>query len=60
MAIIIFVVIAAWLGMGYRLFEIQVVRADELAEKGLSQRLVTRDMPPSGERSTIAQAISWR
>ena len=46
MALIGFVVIAAWLGMGYRLFEIQVVRADELAEQGLSQRLVTREMAP--------------
>lgn len=46
MAIIIVVVVAAWLGMGYRLFEIQVVRADELAEKGLSQRLVTQEMAP--------------
>jgi len=46
MALIGFVVVAAWLGMGYRLFEIQVVRADELAEKGLSQRLVTREMAP--------------
>lgn len=44
--IIVVVVIAAWLGMGYRLFEIQVVRAEELAEKGLSQRLVTQEMPP--------------
>lgn len=46
MALIGFVVLAAWLGMGYRLFEIQVVRADELAEEGLSQRLVTREMAP--------------
>lgn len=46
MALIVFVVIAAWLGMGYRLFEIQVVRAEELAEQGLSQRLVTREMAP--------------
>lgn len=46
MAMIGFVVIAAWLGMGYRLFEIQVVRADELAEEGLSQRLVTRELAP--------------
>jgi cell division protein FtsI (penicillin-binding protein 3) len=46
MAIIGVVVIAAWLGMGYRLFEIQVVRAEELADKGLSQRLVTREMAP--------------
>lgn len=46
MGLIVFVVVAAWLGMGYRLFEIQVVRADELAEEGLSQRLETRDLAP--------------
>jgi len=46
MALIGLVVISAWLGMGYRLFEIQVVRAEELAEQGLSQRLVTREMAP--------------
>ncbi len=46
MALIGLVVVAAWLGMGYRLFEIQVVRAEELAEQGLSQRLVTREMAP--------------
>ena len=46
MALIGIVVVLAWLGMGYRLFEIQVVRAPELAEKGLSQRLVTREMAP--------------
>lgn len=46
MALIGLVVVAAWLGMGYRLFEIQVVRADELAEEGLSQRLVTTEMAP--------------
>lgn len=46
MAFIGLVVVAAWLGIGYRLFEIQVVRADELAEEGLEQRLVTREMAP--------------
>ena len=46
MALIVLVVVAAWIGMGYRLFEIQVVRASELAEQGLSQRLVTREMAP--------------
>jgi len=45
-ALIGVVVIAAWLGMGYRLFEIQVVRAAELAQEGLSQRLVTKEMAP--------------
>lgn len=46
MALIGLVVVAAWLGMGYRLFDIQVVQAEELAEKGLSQRLVTRPLAP--------------
>lgn len=46
MSLIGVVVVLAWLGMGYRLFEIQVVRAEELAEEGLSQRLVTREMAP--------------
>ena len=46
LALIVFIVVAAWLTMGYRLFEIQVVRAEELAEQGLSQRLVTREMAP--------------
>ena len=46
MALIGLVVVAAWLAMGYRLFEIQVVRAEELAEEGLSQRLVNTPMAP--------------
>lgn len=46
MALIGFVVVAAWLAMGYRLVEIQVVRAPELAEQGLRQRLVVREMAP--------------
>jgi cell division protein FtsI/penicillin-binding protein 2 len=36
----------AWLGMAYRLVQVQVVQAAELADQGLSQRLVTRDLPP--------------
>ncbi|MGH8946041.1 MAG: peptidoglycan D,D-transpeptidase FtsI family protein [Acidimicrobiia bacterium] len=39
-------VVAAWLGMAYRLFQIQVVQAAELAEEGLSQRLVSRELAP--------------
>ena len=39
-------VVAAWLGMAYRLFQIQVVQAAELAEKGLSQRLESRELAP--------------
>lgn len=46
MALIVIVVVAGWLVMVYRLFDIQVVRADVLAEEGLSQRLVTREMAP--------------
>ncbi|MGH8913567.1 MAG: peptidoglycan D,D-transpeptidase FtsI family protein [Acidimicrobiia bacterium] len=37
---------AAWLGMAYRLVQVQVVEAAELAEQGLDQRLVTRDLAP--------------
>jgi cell division protein FtsI/penicillin-binding protein 2 len=39
-------VVAAWLGMAYRLFQIQVVQAAELAEQGMSQRLVSRELAP--------------
>jgi len=39
-------VTAAWLGMGYRLVQIQVVQASDLAEEGLSQRFVSRELAP--------------
>ena len=45
-AIVALLVVAAWAGMGYRLFQIQVVQATELAESGLDQRLVTRYLAP--------------
>jgi cell division protein FtsI (penicillin-binding protein 3) len=45
-AIIGMSVVIAWLGMAYRLVEIQVVDAAALAEAGLSQRLVSRDLAP--------------
>jgi cell division protein FtsI/penicillin-binding protein 2 len=35
----------AWLGMGYRLVQVQVVQAAELRERGLEQRLVERPLP---------------
>ncbi|MEX1124791.1 MAG: penicillin-binding protein 2 [Acidimicrobiia bacterium] len=38
--------VAAWGGMAYRLVQVQVVQAAELADKGLSQRLVSRELPP--------------
>jgi cell division protein FtsI/penicillin-binding protein 2 len=38
--------ILALLGLGFRLFQVQVVQAEELADQGLSQRLVTRDLAP--------------
>ncbi|MGH8874842.1 MAG: peptidoglycan D,D-transpeptidase FtsI family protein [Acidimicrobiia bacterium] len=41
----------AWVGMGVRLFEVQVVRAGEYAERGLAQRLVER--PLAAARGTI-------
>ncbi len=37
----------AWVGLGYRLFEVQVVRAGEYAEKGLAQRLTRRTVAPT-------------
>ncbi len=45
-AIVGLLVVAAWAGMGYRLFQIQVVQATELAESGLDQRLVNRPLAP--------------
>jgi len=45
-AVIGLVVVAAWMGMGYRLVQIQVVQASDLAEQGLSQRLESRDLAP--------------
>lgn len=39
-------IVAAWLAMGYRLVQVQVVQAADLADQGLSQRLVTRDLAP--------------
>jgi len=38
--------VVAWLGLAYRLFQVQVVQAADLADQGLTQRLVTRDLPP--------------
>ena len=46
LALIGLAVVSAWLGMGYRLFQIQVVQAAEFAEKGLSQRYVSRALAP--------------
>jgi cell division protein FtsI (penicillin-binding protein 3) len=39
-------VVLAWLGMAYRLVQLQVVDAADLAQAGLNQRLVTRDLAP--------------
>jgi cell division protein FtsI (penicillin-binding protein 3) len=39
-------VILAWVGMAYRLVQLQVVDAAELAQAGLDQRLVTRELAP--------------
>ena len=39
--------VLAWAGLGYRLFEVQVVRASEYAEKGLAQRLTRRTVAPT-------------
>lgn len=42
--------VLAWLGMGYRLFQVQVVQAADLRERGLSQRLVERPLAPARGR----------
>ncbi|MFQ5523966.1 MAG: peptidoglycan D,D-transpeptidase FtsI family protein [Acidimicrobiia bacterium] len=45
-ALIGLAIVAAWLGLAYRLVQLQVVQASELKEKGLSQRLESRDLAP--------------
>ncbi len=40
------VLIVGWAGMAYRLVQVQVVQAADLADQGLSQRLVSRELPP--------------
>jgi cell division protein FtsI/penicillin-binding protein 2 len=42
--------VLAWMGMGYRLVQVQVVQAEELRERGLDQRLVERDLAPERGR----------
>lgn len=43
--------ILSWIGLGYRLVEVQVVRADEFSDMGLDQRLTRRVLPP--DRGTV-------
>jgi cell division protein FtsI (penicillin-binding protein 3) len=38
--------VLAWLGMAYRLYQVQVVQAPELAEQGTDQRLTERKLLP--------------
>ncbi|MCI0545074.1 MAG: hypothetical protein L0Z49_11620, partial [Actinobacteria bacterium] len=45
-AVIGMTVVIAWAAMAYRLVQIQVVDAAELAQAGLDQRLVSRDLAP--------------
>ena len=40
------VVVLAWAGMAYRLVQVQVVQAADLADRGLSQRLVSEELAP--------------
>ena len=44
-------ILAAWVGAGLRLFEIQVVSADEYADRGVEQRLVREEL--AADRGTI-------
>lgn len=43
--------LAVWVGLGYRLFQVQVVQAAELSDRGLDQRLTSIKTPP--DRGTI-------
>ena len=38
------VLVVAWVAIGFRLFQVQVVRADELAAMGLDQRLTVKEL----------------
>ncbi|MPZ53862.1 MAG: hypothetical protein GEU79_14210 [Acidimicrobiia bacterium] len=51
MVSVIVIFVLAWVGLGYRLFQVQVVKADELRELGDRQRMVERTLPP--QRGTI-------
>jgi cell division protein FtsI/penicillin-binding protein 2 len=51
LVLLVVVLLLAWAGMGYRLVEVQVVRAAEFEELGLDQRLTTRSLAP--DRGTI-------
>jgi cell division protein FtsI (penicillin-binding protein 3) len=44
-------ILAAWVGTGLRLFEVQVVHAEEYAKRGVDQRLVTEVL--AADRGTI-------
>jgi cell division protein FtsI/penicillin-binding protein 2 len=46
LALIGIVLLLAWGVVAWRLVQVQVVKAPEVAEKGLQQRLVSRDLPP--------------
>ncbi|NIR40424.1 MAG: hypothetical protein GWN07_31820, partial [Actinobacteria bacterium] len=46
LVLLIVVLLLAWAGMGYRLVEVQVVRAAEFEELGLDQRLTRRSLAP--------------
>ncbi|MDH3500166.1 MAG: penicillin-binding protein 2 [Acidimicrobiia bacterium] len=46
-----FFFIVAWGAIGFRLFQVQVVRADEYAEQARSQRVTVRELAP--DRGTI-------
>ncbi len=45
------VIVVAWAALGVRLFQVQVVRAEELSEAALSERLTRRELAP--DRGTI-------
>ena len=52
--------VLAWLGMAYRLVQVQVVQAAELRERGLDQRLVERELAPDRGRIYDRNGTCWR
>lgn len=46
LALIGVVLLLAWVVVAWRLVDVQIITAPEVADKGLEQRLVIRDLPP--------------
>ncbi len=49
--VVVVLMVTAWAGIGFRLFQLQIVKAAELKELGVEQRLKVRELAP--ERGSI-------